>query len=453
MTNRKVIFFIAIITLLVSSIPAGAQDNSPYSRYGLGNESPTANIISRGMGGVSAAFNEPYSVNFANPASYARYQAILESRTQKMEMGRVVLDVGVNLSSRTLTPPNQPETFTSTDLFPSHIYVGVPLKKNWGLTFGLRPLHRVGYNVYRSELLRDPATGLPIDSAITQFQGSGGSFLPSIGTGFGSDNFSVGINMGYLFGKKETITRRIFNNDTANYAASNHTTNSFFGGLFFNAGVQYQLELNSKSKLKIGLAGNWKQDLSGTQDLRRYTYVRDGSGGETVIDSVSDRKDVPGTVVYPASFTGGVIYERAPGERVRGWTLGADYVRNSWEQYRFFGATDSVQNNFELRVGAQLVPIATPSRYGQAVTYRFGFFVGQDYIRYRKELPVYGLSFGMGLPVVNYSRLSQNQYTVVNLSFEFARRGNDSNVLKENLFRVSMGLNLTDLWFGKRKYE
>ena len=59
----------------------------------------------------------------------------------------------------------------------------------------------------------------------------------------------------------------------------------------------------------------------------------------------------------------------------------------------------------------------------------------------------------MGLPVVNYSRLSQNQFTVVNLAFEYARRGNDENVLKENLYRFSVGFNLTDLWFGKRRYE
>jgi hypothetical protein len=54
---------------------AAAQENSPYSRYGLGNTLPTTNVVNRGMGGISAAYTDPLSVNFANPASYSRFQA------------------------------------------------------------------------------------------------------------------------------------------------------------------------------------------------------------------------------------------------------------------------------------------------------------------------------------------------------------------------------------------
>jgi hypothetical protein len=66
---------------------------------------------------------------------------------------------------------------------------------------------------------------------------------------------------------------------------------------------------------------------------------------------------------------------------------------------------------------------------------------------------VYGFSFGMGLPMANYNRLSPGQFTVLNLALEYERRGNNENVLKENVFRISVGLNFSDLWFSKRKYE
>jgi hypothetical protein len=36
---------------------------------------------------------------------------------------------------------------------------------------------------------------------------------------------------------------------------------------------------------------------------------------------------------------------------------------------------------------------------------------------------------------------------------EYAKRGNNSNVIKENLFRISVGFNFTDFWFGKHKYD
>jgi len=53
--------------------------------------------------------------------------------------------------------------------------------------------------------------------------------------------------------------------------------------------------------------------------------------------------------------------------------------------------------------------------------------------------------------LANYSRLS-GQFTTINIALEYIKRGNNSNIVKENLFRVSVGLNLSDLWFGKRKY-
>jgi hypothetical protein len=46
-----------------------------------------------------------------------------------------------------------------------------------------------------------------------------------------------------------------------------------------------------------------------------------------------------------------------------------------------------------------------------------------------------------------------NQSTMVNLAFEYSKRGNNDNLLKENMFRVSLGFNFTDLWFGKKKYD
>lgn len=446
------LFFPLLLSCL--SLVAFGQDNSPYSRYGLGNQFPATNVISRSMGGVSAAYSDYFSVNYNNPASYARFQTILESRSKKMSAGRVIFDVGVNLSNRTLTTPNTPQSFTSSDVLFSHVFVGMPIRKNWGLTFGLRPLTRISYNIYKNERLVDPVTHLPIDSASTQFVGSGGSFLPTIGTGFGTGNFSVGINAGYLFGKRESITRRALYNDSIDYSASNHTTNTSFGSMFFNAGAQYNISLGKESELKLGVSGNWKQNLNATQDLKRYTYARNTtSGGESVIDSVYEQQGQSGVIAYPSSYTAGFIYERKPSDKIRGWSFGLDYASTNWDQYRFMGTKDSVQSNHEIRIGGQLTPVNKPLRYGQAIAYRFGFFTGQDYIKVQNEMPVFGVSFGIGLPIVNYNRLSQNQYSVLNLGLEFIKRGNDQNLLKENLFRFSAGLNFTDLWFGKRKYE
>lgn len=435
-------------------VAVNAQDNSPYSRYGLGNEFPRTNIINRSMGGVSAGYVDLTSVNYSNPASYAKFLAIMEQRSGKVASGRVILDAGLNFSNRTLSEPNTANRFNSSDALFSHVYVGIPIRKNWGLAFGLRPLTRISYNVFRRERLINPTfPNNSIDSAITQFTGTGGSFLPSIGTGFGTNNFSVGVNVGYLFGKKELTTRRIFANDTVEYAASNHTNNTSFGGLFLNAGAQYTIELTKTSLLRLGVSGNWKQTINGTQDLLRQTYVLNSFGQELQIDSVLKQSDVAGSIIYPASYTGGIYYEKSAGAKTRGFSIGVDYTTNQWNDYRFFGATDLVQNNYELKVGGQLTPLAVATNFGQAISYRFGGFVGRDYIKAdNNNLPVYGVSAGVGLPI-RTSRQSPNQFSVVNLAVEYLRRGNDANKIKESLFRFSLGFNFTDLWFIKRKYD
>ncbi len=68
----KKIKLLGIFAMLVSVITQAQTENSPYSRYGLGDQLPTQNIMSRGMGGVSAAYSDILSVNFTNPASYSR---------------------------------------------------------------------------------------------------------------------------------------------------------------------------------------------------------------------------------------------------------------------------------------------------------------------------------------------------------------------------------------------
>src|SRR5689334_9706701 len=88
--------------LLVLSLHVLGQDNSPYTRYGLGDIVPSTNISGRGMAGLSAAYNDPLSINFSNPASYGSFQTVKEATAKKIAYGRAMLDVGMNFESRTL---------------------------------------------------------------------------------------------------------------------------------------------------------------------------------------------------------------------------------------------------------------------------------------------------------------------------------------------------------------
>ena len=439
------------VLLSLSVTALFAQDNSPYSRYGLGDVVPNTNILNRGMGGISAGYADILSVNFNNPASYSRFQVFSEARSGQTASGRVVLDGGLSFENRTLRSPNEAEKFSSTGAQFSYLQIGIPIRKNWGLSIGLRPLTRINYDIYRAEQLLDPITKDSIAAAETQFKGSGGTFLPSIGTGFAIKNFSIGINAGYLFGRRETSNNRSLFSDTLLYSRGRFLTNTYYGDLFFNAGAQYGINLTKQTVLRLGVSGNIEHTLNATQDVIRETYVSDPNSGDFALDSIRTDKDIEGEVIYPASYTAGFVLEHQK-SRGDGWLVGVDFVQTKWSSFRIFGAQDAVKDNWQVRVGGQFRGV--PGRnYFSNVAWRAGFFGGQDYITAGGDLPSWGVTLGAGLPIANYNRLAPGQFSVVNLALEYNSRGNNDNLLKENTFRVSLGLNFSDLWFNKRKYD
>jgi len=439
---------LSLILFVLFSFQLFAQSNSPYSRYGLGDVTPNSNVTSRGMGGLSVAYSDISSVNFNNPASFSQFLAIQEQRSKKLSSGRVVLDVGISLGNRSLIAPNTPNRFTSSDLSFSYVQVGIPLRKNWGMAFGIRPLSRVGYRIDATDTIHDSfGKVLNINS---QHRGAGGSYLPTIGTGFAIKNFSAGFNIGYLFGNRETILLKQPLDDSLQYYPSEHTTFTSFGNVFFDAGIQYQIKLNKTTHLRLGVAGNWKQTLNASQDRKVQTYTVGAAGEELRIDSVYEDRGAKGEIIYPASYRAGVMLQHA-NPNGSGWLFGLDYTTGKWSEYRFYGQQDSVQDSRMINFGVQLSPRSRPN-YFSNVAYRFGFFMGRDYIKVKDDLPLFGASFGFGLPV-RTSRYAPGQGTIFNLGFEYMKRGDDNNLLKENIFRFSLGLSLTDFWFGKKKYE
>lgn len=465
----------AVIACTLQIICSGlmAQDNSPYSRYGLGDLSPNSNIYSRGMAGLNAAYSEqpieglsdPRSgkyypfINFANPASYSRFYAIKEANTKKLTYGRMLLDVGVNLTTRTLREANSPQSFTSSNGYFSYLQIGVPVKKNWGLVLGLRPLTTINYKIDRNERLYDPNTGSMIDSAKTQFYGDGGAFLFNTGTGFAFGNLSVGINAGFLFGRKDYSTRRDFSTDSIAYASSNHETKSNFGGIVFDAGVQYRIDLSpDKTRyIQLGAFGNMQQTLDTKSDVIRESFVTDpGDGAQLRLDSVYEQLGVKGKLDYPATLGAGFVIEQLADVKRTGWLLGMDFIRTDWDSYRFNGQPDEVRSNWQVKIGGQLRP-RLKETYKSLIAYRAGMFFGDDYVYIdNKKLPSWGITAGVSLPIANLkdaSRRFRTQYSIVNVSAEYIKRGKNDNPITENQFRLSVGFTLSDLWFTKRKYE
>ncbi len=447
-TKRKLWFSLLSLSLVFNSLHA--QENSPYSRYGLGDLLPNQSILNRGMGGISAGYVDydkrydlkgiypkSQNVNFANPASYSKLRI-------------TSFNLGFEIDSRTLRSPAQADKFTASSAIISYLQLGVPLsrKRQIGLNLGLRPLSRINYKIFTTEkhIYTDPQS--PPDSIANIFQGTGGTYEAFAGVGKAFKNLSVGVNVGYFFGTKDYSTRKTILNDTVLFYKSNYETKSHFGGFLVNAGVQYTAQLDKKTILVIGAYGNLRQTFNGGQDVVRETFSYDAAGATTAIDTVEAKKDVPGKIEYPSNIGVGFTLERQDK-----WLVGVDFATTSWADYTFFGSKDLVRNSWTLRVGGQFTPDATnPKGYWNHVTYRAGFNFGPDYVKVdANNLNQFGLSLGAGLPV--RKNPYTNQFTFINLGFEYGKRGNNTNLLRENMFRITVGFTLSDLWFIKKKYN
>ena len=389
-----------------------AQENSPYSRYGIGNIFQSSNIVSRGMGGISGAFTEGRyvkvngelkqianspSINFNNPATYA-YSALTFDPTKYQ--APVLFDVGTEYQNRTLKSNNPVSKYSTNNLIFSYVQIGVPLttkkmaKKDMalGLNFGLRPVTRINYKIEKFGRLSG------IDSLQTIYEGNGGLNEAYTGLGLKIKNFSIGFNTGYLFGNKDYSTRLIFINDTVSYHASNSATKTYLGGLFFNAGILYTKYFkkgNDYSALRIGAYGNLSQSYNASQDVVRETFVYNSTtGNPDRVDSVYESVGQKGKVQLPATYGVGITYEN------KHWIIGADFEATNWSTYRFYGATDAVKNNWTAKAGVQYFPAADNSRkYLNFVKYRAGFYFGPDYINVDSNLPQYGITLGGGFPL------------------------------------------------------
>lgn len=459
---KKILSLTPFIGLFCFIAPLKAQINSPFSRFGVGNEVYNSqNAASQGMGGLTAAFTPNMnmngafgqSINFNNPASYGGIYM-------------TTFDIGMNLTNSILKRTNPAGKEKSTYLIPNYIVIGAPISKakKIGFAFGLRPLTQINYSV--NDYVYDASIG---DSIYTNYKGEGGINQVFFGLGKSWKHFSIGLNTGYNLGRKkiDVVKAILFNSDSTNYYQSLSSTNTSFGGAFLNLGFQGEFALSSstnsvtkdKTEYTLSYGGTYTLDqtLKGKQDILRSngTFT---SSQETAVDTALYQKDIRGNIELPSALTAGIAIHKKI-TTVRGsydqWVIGFELNQSNWKDgYKFYGATDQVRNTTMFRAGAQLCPnpFAFES-YWSSVTYRLGVFSGKDYINVNNNgLNMNGLTIGLGLPIRKY-RSYDYQFTLLNLALQMGRRAGGSSNFKENFVQFTVGYSLSDVWFNKRKYD
>ena len=430
----------AFIIILLTGLPALSQENSPWSRYGVGDPVHSVNIVNRGMGNVAAAYNDQQTINFVNPASYSR-----------LGKQKAILDLGVEFTSRNLSSDNEKARF-------SYIYVpyiaggfqlkGEKRKRDWGIAFGLRPISRVNYNIETSDQRGE-------DNITYNYEGNGGAYQAFAGTGIAFKGLSIGMNLGYRFGSKDYTTRVSLFNDSISgrYTSGQKEVRNNFGGVFTEIGIQYETRISEKEMLTFGTFGSLTTSMMLRTEENISTFFQSGDFAASIpIDSVSSKIDRNGSLVYPSYFGFGCMYDRMAQSRL---SIGADFTFQNWKQFKINNQQDLLTDAWQLKAGIQWVPKikSVGGKNKTPMIYRAGGFYAQEPFMFNGNITSYGFTLGTSLPIKKYSYAEYNKNNIIHLALEMGRRGNNSNIFSENYFRIALGVSLSDIWFIKSKYD
>lgn len=463
-------------TLVLACLAAGchvavrAQENSPFTRYGIGDLFANSQVQYNGMGGMTAAqglsqvYGQPNfsstPINTGNPASYGQLRTLADNGG-----GLVTYELGLLADVRSLKAKGTTKSYSSTNFMPSYFAMAFPLhEKGLGMALGFKPVSRINYDLSESHLLSTRAS----DSVINQYTGEGGISQVFLGVGKAFGNFRVGVNGAYNFGKKDIKTITLLRNTDFPYLASTKRTLTHYRGITWNAGMQYTAKLieetNPVSKIKnmytldLGVNGSISQRLMVSRDM--YVYRIAGSIDNPVSavgDTVSVQEGQKDKIVLPASISGGFMVNNYIGGLQR-FGAGAEYNYTNWASYRDIGnvADTALVNSWMVRVGGYLIPDPLRGNSTFALArYSLGGYLGKDYIAAgtvsKAGYDVMALTFGIAFKL--RKQMYSNQSSLINTAFEVGRRSASDSNLSENFYKLSVGFSLSDLWLRKRRYD
>jgi hypothetical protein len=214
--------YVVAFIFLLASAKAFSQAESPYSRYGLGTLRNPVFSANEGMGYLAAPYASAVNINYSNPASYASL-----TRTT-MEIGALIDGANLKTGDSSYRAANGSVNHFAIAIVPS-CKVG-----QWALSLGLLPYSNVDYNFVQT--FNDPSIGQYSENYI----GNGTLYNAYVGGAYKIKGFSIGANVGFIFGKLQYQKIISFPLDSADSYATRNITTVNMKSFSYNVGVQYQ---------------------------------------------------------------------------------------------------------------------------------------------------------------------------------------------------------------------
>ncbi len=433
---RKIIktkynLYLIVFLLLTCNVKAQNTTNSIYSRGGYGLETFKGFSSQMALGGSGIASNNPWNLNYSNPASNAALRL-------------TVFTAGINGMYKQQL--NFADTVSEMNGSFGYIALGFPVTKWWGLSFGLIPYTGVGYNV------KDTVAYAKQNIAGT-YKGSGGLNKLYLANGLNpfkifSDSimrgFSVGFNTEFTFGSINNEEYRDFlGSDTTYYLNILNNTYHSYNGVSFLIGAQHSINIKDDTKLTLGFSYGLKGRLNTQSTLSSERYFRTSSASNKVDTAyyLNSQK----TIGYlPSQYCFGFNVQMGP--KIN-YTL--EYKVVKWGKDSISGNLNNLKDSRIIAAGIQYYPNSqSPDGFFNHAYYRLGFknTVMPFYLN-NLQIQEHALTAGIGIPF-------RKSVSTVNIGIELGRRGTVlDKMVKEKYILLNVGLSINDRWFIKSKYD
>jgi hypothetical protein len=227
----KISFMLVLVTMFVTQLSAQNQLSSPYSRFGMGEMAKRMSSTNIAMGDVAYAYQSPVAVNVANPASYIAFDSL-----------SCLIDAAFSLNI--ISCKKSYKQNGSTISF-NYLSLGFSVLRNWKTVLGFQPYSFINYTINQYTPFDDTSD---IHYA---YNGTGGVYEFYWGNAFRLfKNFSIGLNMSYLFGNYNKLQIVEFPIDKFFYVKRDNELQ--INGALFSFGTQYFIPIK-KSFIGLGL--------------------------------------------------------------------------------------------------------------------------------------------------------------------------------------------------------
>lgn len=433
----KKLFSASVLWAFATIAFAQSGTNSPYSQYGLGTlADPTAGF-NRGMNGLAYGFREHNQVNFANPASYSAVDSL-----------SFIFDVGMSLQLTNFEENGHKINAKNADF--EYAVAAFRAAKHVGVSFGILPFTNIGYSYSNTENVNAfPSTSSASATYTNSYSGEGGLHEAYVGAAWQPINgFSIGANIGYLWGDYKRTVSNTYSEAYVKTLAKVYSAQ--VSSYKLDVGAQLYKHINKNDELTLGLTYSLGHEMSSEpQCIYSLTDPQNSTA------SSSDTLKCNGRLSLPHIFGAGLTWTHK--EQLK---LGLDYQLQKWSSVDWPSlnantktynlASGQFSNRQKFTLGGEYCKGERYRGFFQRIHYRAGVSYTTSYVKINgqngpRELSA---SVGFGIPIIN----SYNNRSLLNISAQWSNLSADG-LIKENNYRINVGLTFNERWFAKFKVE